>query len=80
MKGFVDHAIGRVLVAAAMLAAAGVAGATPETSLEKCQKVVRGEAAKFAAGRTKALQACLQKIAKDVVVANGTGGQPQAPE
>lgn len=73
MKGFCSRRLGQVLVLAAAMAGAGVAGATPESSLEKCQKVVRGEAAKFAAGRTKALQVCLQKIAREVVVANGTG-------
>lgn len=42
--------------------------ASPESSLERCQRTAQREAAKFTQRTTAAVAACLQKVARDLVV------------
>jgi hypothetical protein len=53
---------------------AGTVSATPQSTLEKCQKTVKTEGAKFVAGRVKAVEACLAKIAMEVIKENDPPG------
>lgn len=44
-----------------------LASVTPESTLEKCQKTVKTEGAGFVARRTKAIETCFAKVAKEIV-------------
>jgi hypothetical protein len=57
-------------VAAVSCLLAGAAGATPASSLDRCQKTVKAQAAKFIAGYTKAVETCLQKVSTRIVALN----------
>jgi len=68
------HRFGWLAGVASMLLCAVSAHATPQTSLEKCQKTVKTEGTKFVAARVKAVEGCLAKIAKSVIKDNGPAG------
>jgi hypothetical protein len=51
-----------------LLVVPSLAGATPESSLEKCQRTAQRESLKFAQRTVAAVSACLQKVAKELIV------------
>jgi hypothetical protein len=56
------------LFAVAFVLAPVIAAASPESSLERCQRTAQREGAKFAQRTTAAVATCLQKVAKELII------------